>query len=142
MIPTPLGEHAVPTPLAHTPHALIDVPVGVDHSALAVRLIVEPQPIIPIAGLIEHGAPALLPILFPVARVLPPELIFAVGHPQRALAVPLILDPPALVLISILVVLDAEALLLVVSPVADVLVAANPFRRFFRPVFIELLFLR
>lgn len=141
MVAAPLGENPISTPLAHTPHALIDIPIGVNHPALSMGLIIKPEPIIAIPGLIEHGPPTLLPILLPVPCVFPPELILSVGNPERALSMPLILDPTSLILIAILVVLNAEALLFVVLPVADVFVAADPFGGFFRAVLVELLFL-
>lgn len=55
---------------------------------------------------------------------------------------PFILQPSSLILIAVLVVLNAEAVLFVVLPVPNILVAADPLRRLFRAIFIELLFLR
>lgn len=141
VISAALGEDAVAASLANVPHALVDIAVGVDHASLAVRLVVHPHAVVAVAPLIEHGASALLGVVFPVARILAAQLVLGVGNPEGALAVALVSAPPALVLVSVGVVLDAEPILFVVLPVADVLVRADPFIRLLRSVLVQRLFL-
>ena len=126
VVPASLGEHSVATALAHVPHALVDVAVGVDHPALAVGLAVHPHAVVSVTVLVEHSPSALLGVVLPVAGVLAAELVLGVGHPEGALAVSLVATPAALVLIAVGVVLYPEAVLLVVLPVADVLVGPHP----------------
>ena len=75
VVPAPLGQHPVPASLPHVPHALVDVPVGVDHPSLAVGEVVHPHAVVSIAVLVEHGPPALFGVDLPVARVLSPQLV-------------------------------------------------------------------
>jgi hypothetical protein len=83
----------------------------------------------------------LLGIIFPIAGVLPSKFVLGIGYPVGALAVSLVLGPASLVLISICVVLYAEAVFLVVFPISDVFVGAAPLVGFGRSVFVEGLFL-
>ena len=136
-----LGENSVSTALAHIPHALVDISIGVDHTPLAVRKAIHPHAIIPIASLVEHGSSALLGVALPIPSILPPQLVFGVGNPEGALAVPLVFAPSPLILIPVGVILNPEAILLIILPVPHVFVGADPFIGLLRPILVEWLLL-
>lgn len=54
---------------------------------------------------------------------------------------PFVLAPSALVLIAIGIILDTEAVLLVIFPIPDILMRADPFIRLLGAVFVQRLFL-
>jgi hypothetical protein len=114
-----LGEYAIPISLALVPLALVDVTIGVDHSALALWHAIDPVSIVSITVLKEEGTSAVLLILKPVTSVLSPQLAVLVP-PVGALAVLLVHSPHALIFVTVLVELDSETLLAIISPVADV----------------------
>lgn len=136
-----LGQNAITAPLAHVPHSFVDIAIGVDHSSLSVGQVVHPHAVVSISSFVEHGASSLFWIVLPVSSVLPPQFILGVSHPKSALAVSLVLAPSALIFISIRVVLNSKAVFLVVLPVPDVLMRADPFIGLLRAILIERLFL-
>ena len=82
----------------------------------------------------------MLLVLVPITCVLSPQL-GALCLPVGTLTVAFILCPHALVLVSILIVLDTESLLKVVSPVSDVLLGGLPDLSLDGSVLLGLLFL-
>jgi hypothetical protein len=137
MVAVPLRDHSIAASLAHEPHALVNVSVGVDHTAFSMWLIVQPQPIISVPVLVEHRASSRLLIVQPIARVLSPHsikllthilllLILALINPVGALARSLVLFPAAFVLITVPVILHAKSTLLVVLPIANVSLICHP----------------
>lgn len=119
VISVSLGEHSVPVPFAFIPLSFVNILVGVNHPTLSLWHAVHPVAIVPVLVLEEESAPAVFLVFEPVASVFPAELATFVP-PIGALSVPPVAHPHALVLVAILVVLDAEAFLAVVPPVANV----------------------
>lgn len=141
VISTSFGEYTVSTAFAHVPHTLVDVSIRVYHASLAVRLIVHPHTVVSVSTLIEHGSSTLLGIVLPVTCVLSSQFVFGVCYPISALSVTFVVTPSSFVFISIRVILNAEAILLVIAPVSDVLMRTYPSILFFGTVLIEGLFL-
>ena len=141
MISDSLGEDPIATSLAHIPHSLIDISVGVNHPALTMGKVVHPHPIVPISSFVEHGASALLGIAIPVASVLPPKFVLGISHPVGPLAMPLVLGPASLIFIAISVVLNSKTFLLVVFPIPHVFVRARPLVRLLRTILVKRLLL-
>ena len=126
MVTVTFSEHTVAIAFALVPLSLKDVLVGVDHATLTLRQAVHPVAIVPVSILVEEGATSVLLVLIPVACVLTAQLAAALVLPVGTLTVALVNGPHALVLVAILVELDAEALLAVVPPVANVLLTGLP----------------
>jgi len=82
----------------------------------------------------------MLLVLVPVARVLSPQLACLVA-PVSALTVTLITLPQSFVFVSILVELNAEAVLLILLPIADVPAGVHPLLSLDAPVLLPLLLL-
>ncbi len=141
VVPTTFGEDAIATAFAHIPHAFVDIAVAVDHPAFAMGQIVHPHAVVAVSRFVEHGASALFRVVFPVSSILSAEFVFVVCNPIGALSVAFVFVPSSLVLVSIGVVLYAEAFLFVVLPVSDVLMRAAPFVGLDGAVFVEGLFL-
>ena len=141
MISDSLGKHPIATSLAHIPHPLIDISVGVNHPALAMGKVVHPHSVVPISSFVEHGASALLGIAIPVASVLPPKFVLGISHPVGPLAMPLVLGPASLIFIAISVVLNSKTFLLVVFPIPHVFVRARPLVRLLRTILVKRLLL-
>lgn len=141
VVSTSLGQNSISTPLAHVPHSFVDIAVGVDHSSLTMRQVVHPHAVISIPSFVEHRASSLLGIVLPISSVLPPQFILRICNPKGALTMPLILAPSALILISIGIILNPKAILLVILPIPDILMRADPFIGLLRAILIERLFL-
>jgi hypothetical protein len=105
-------------------------------------LIIEPQPVVAISTLKEHCATTFSSIALPISSVFSPQLILSISHPQCPLPMPLILQPSALILVADLVVLNSKAVFLVVLPISNILITADPLRCLFRSILVEFLFLR
>jgi hypothetical protein len=133
-----LGQHTVAIALGLVPLAFVNVFVSVDHATLALRHAIHPITVVTITVLVEESTTAVLLILEPIASVLASKL-FALHAPVGALSVALVKRPHAFVFVSILVVLDAEALFAIVAPVAYVLAGSNPFVTLNAAVFSSLL---
>ena len=99
-------------------------------------LAVHPHTIVTIAHLVEHGAPAFLLIILPVACVLSAQLVLRIANPESPLPMLFVVTPPSFVLVPILEVLNTKPVFLIVLPLAYVLIGPNPFVRFLRPIFV------
>lgn len=119
VISVPLGEHSVAVAFALVPLSLIDVLVGVDHSALALWHSGDPVAVVSVSILVEEGAAAVLLIFIPVSRVLTTQLACLVA-PVGSLTVALVSLPQSFVLVAVIVELNAESVLLVLLPISDV----------------------
>ena len=126
MITVTLGQDTITITLALMPLAFKDVLVSVDHSAFALRQSIDPVAVVSVSILVEEGASAMLLVLVPVASVLTAQLAAALVLPVGTLAVALVDGPHALVLVTVLVELDAEAFFAVIAPVSDVLLGGLP----------------
>ena len=141
VISVSLGEGTISGPLSETPLTHVDVSITVDHSAFASWLVLTPVAVISVLVFVEHGASTLLHIAQPVSGVPSSEILLLVSDPECALPVSGVLMPAAFVLVSVLVDLDAEAMLHVVLPGAGVLVTGPPFLTFPLVAAIFILFL-
>ncbi len=127
MITVTLGQHTIAIAFTLVPLTFKDVLIGVDHATLALRQAIDPVAVVPVPVLVEEGASAVLLVLVPVTGVLTAQLAASFILPVGTLTVALVDGPHAFVLVTILVELDAETLLAVVTPVSDVLLTCLPF---------------
>ncbi len=141
VISASLCEHPIPASVAHIPHSLVNISVGVYHSPFAMRQIIHPHAIITIARLVKHSTSSLLWIILPISSILPPQLILSISYPVCSLPMPFVLIPASLILISVWIVLYSKPLFLIVFPVTYVFMRIAPFVRFRRAILIERLFL-
>ena len=121
-----LGEHSVTVALALMPLAFVDLFIGVNHAAFALSRPVNPVAVVAISIGVEEGAAAVTAVFVPIAGILATKLFVLVHFPVSALAMLLVNSPHAFILVSLFVVLDAEALFAVVAPVANVPLRAFP----------------
>ena len=126
MVTVTLGQYTVTIALALMPLAFKDVLVSIDHSAFALWQSIDPVAVVSVSILVKEGASAMLLVLVPVASVLTTQLAAALVLPVGTLAVALVDGPHALVLVTVLVELDAEAFFAVIAPVSDVLLGGLP----------------
>lgn len=89
------------------------------------RHAVDPITVVSIVVLVEERPAAVFTIFEPVTGVFSAEFASLVA-PERALAVTEVLLPHSFVLIAVLVELNAEPLLAIVFPVADVPAGSLP----------------
>ena len=125
MVTVSLGKDTVAVAFSLVPLAFVNVLVSVDHATLALWVSVHPVAVVAVAVSVEEGSTSVAAIFIPVASVFAAELATVIS-PESALAVLLIHSPHAFIFITIFVVLDTEAFLAVVAPIADVTTAAFP----------------
>lgn len=140
MVTVSFGENAIAVALALVPLAFVDILVGVDHTAFSLGMAVDPVSVVSISVCVEEGSTTVATVFIPVASILTTEFSTVIS-PEGSLTVLLIHGPHSFVLVSILVVLDSEAFLAVVSPVADVSGGALPLLALDCTVFLFILFL-
>ena len=119
VISIPLCQNAIAIPLSFMPLSFIDVLIRIYHSALTLRLSVDPVPIVSVPVLVEESASAVFSVLKPIACVFPSQLPTFIS-PVSSLSMSSITMPHAFELVSILVELDAETILAIILPVANV----------------------
>lgn len=122
------------------PLSLVDVLVGVDHSALSLRHARDPVAVVSVAVLVEEGTAAVLLVFVPVACILASQLAGLIA-PVGTLPVSLVSLPQSLVLVAVVVELNAESVLLVLLPVADVSGCVHPLLALDTTVLLSLLLL-
>lgn len=119
MISVSLGQDTVTVAFAFVPLSFVNILCRVDHATLSLRLAIDPVTVVSIAVGIEEGAATVASILVPVTGVLTSEFAIVVS-PLGALAMLLVNGPHSFVLVAILIILNTEAFLAVISPVSDV----------------------
>lgn len=119
MVAITFGQDTVAVTFPLVPLSFVDVLIRVDHAALTLWEAIDPVAVVPVAVFIEEGASTVHLVLEPVARVLTTKLAAFIA-PVCPLSVSFVNRPHAFVLITLLVVLDAEPFLAVVLPVPDV----------------------
>lgn len=135
-----LGHNTVTVSFRFVPLAFIDIFVGVYHSALTLGHSVHPVTIVTVTIFVEECSASVLLTFEPVASILT-SYLFVLILPVSSLAVALINWPHAFVLVSVLIVLDAEAFLAIITPVSDILWRWEPFITLNSSIFFCLLFL-
>jgi hypothetical protein len=121
-----LRQNTVTITLSLVPLTFINIFVGVNHTTLALGHTIDPVTVVTVSILVEEGASAVLLILEPITGVLTSELL-GLHTPVGTLTMTLIKAPHAFILVTRLIVLNTEALLAVIAPVAHVLGTADPF---------------
>jgi hypothetical protein len=119
MITVSLSENTIAVSLCLVPLSLINVFTGVNHTTFALGHAINPVAIVAILIFVKEGTTAMLLVLEPIASVLTTELLI-LNTPISSLAVALVNRPHAFILVSVLVILDTEALLAVITPVTNV----------------------
>jgi hypothetical protein len=119
MITISLCQNSIAVTLAFMPLTLVNVFVCIDHSAFALRQSVNPITIVPVSIFVEESSSAMHLVLEPVTCVLSTQLATFIA-PKGSLTVTLVNSPHALVFVSLLIVLDSEALFAVVFPVTNI----------------------
>lgn len=119
MIAIALSHYAVTVSFRLVPLALIDVFVGVNHPALALGHSVNPVAIVAVPVFVEKSSTSVFFVFEPIAGILTSQL-FVFVFPISSLAMTLVNRPHALVLVTVLVVLDAKTFFAIVSPVANI----------------------
>lgn len=112
-------QNAVAVAFAFMPLAFINVLVGIDHASFALGQSIDPVAIIAVAVLVEERSSAVHLVFKPVAGVLSAQFAALIA-PVSALAMALVHCPHAFVLVTLFIMLDAEALFAIVFPVSDV----------------------
>jgi len=125
MVSVSLGKYTVAIALSLVPLTLVNVFVGVDHTAFTLRHTIDPVTVITVAIFVEECASAVLLVFKPIASVFTSQL-FGFHAPVSTLSMTLVKTPHTFVLVTRLVVLDAETFLAVIAPVSDILGTANP----------------
>ena len=140
MITVSLGEHTITVALSLVPLALVDVFITVDHTPLPLRMSVDPVAVVAISICVEESTTTMAAVFVPVTSVLTTELPIVIS-PESALAVLFIDSPHAFIFIAVLVVLDAEALLAIVTPVSYIPRGAFPLFTLYSAIFLLVLLL-
>jgi hypothetical protein len=138
MVSVSLSQDTVTVAFTFVPLSLINVFGGVNHTAFSLRLSVDPVAIVTISIGVEEGTTTMASVFIPVTGVFTPQ-IASIASPLSALSVLLVHSPHAFVFISILIILNSEAFLAVISPVADVPGGVLPLLSFYSTVFLFLL---
>lgn len=134
------GHHSVTVSFWLVPLAFIDTFVSVYHSTFALWHAIHPVTIVAISIFVEKGAATMFFVFEPIASILTSELLIFIS-PISSLTVTLVNWPHALILVSILVVLDTESFFAVIAPVSNVLLRREPLVSLKCAVFLGLLFL-
>lgn len=119
MVTISLSQDTVTVAFTFVPLSLINVFSRVNHTAFSLRLSIHPVAIVTISVGVEEGTTTMASVFVPVTSVFTSQLS-SVLSPLSALSVLLVHSPHAFVLISILIILNSEAFLAVISPVTDV----------------------
>jgi hypothetical protein len=119
MITISLSENTIAVSLCLVPLPFVNVFAGINHSTFTLGHAVNPIAIVTILIFVEEGTSAMLLVFKPITGVLTPELLI-LDTPVSSLAMALVNRPHAFIFVSVLVILNTETLLAVITPVTDV----------------------
>jgi|LauGreDrversion4_2_1035121.scaffolds.fasta_scaffold159348_3 hypothetical protein len=125
MITVSLCKDSVAVAFSLVPLTFIDVFVGINHSAFSLRHSGDPVAVVSVAVLIEESAATVFLIFVPVTCILATQFASFIA-PVSSLTMALIFLPQSFVLVAVFIELDAESVLLVLLPVADVSGSVHP----------------